>query len=85
MGSSEYRKGRKKEYKIMNKARGRGLLAFRSAGSRSKVDVCVIDVIKKEIVLYQCKPKNITQREIEKLNNEMIATNGTYKMCFKVV
>ena len=38
-----YQKGADRERKIVNRAREKGHIAFRSAGSHSPIDVCIID------------------------------------------
>ena len=47
MGNANYIKGANKERKFVNDARASGKIAFRSAGSHSPIDVCIIDAYEK--------------------------------------
>lgn len=53
MPNYNYKSGYRLERKIVKSARDSGLLAYRSAGSHSKVDVTIF--APKEPVLIQCK------------------------------
>ena len=55
MPNKNYRKGYRKERQIVNEARERGCIAFRSAGSHSPIDVCIINKKYKTIQFLQCK------------------------------
>ena len=55
MPNKNYLKGVRFERKLVNEARNKGLIAFRSAGSHSPIDVVIIDTIKGYIELIQCK------------------------------
>lgn len=77
MPNRNYIKGVRKERKIVNEARAKGLIAFRSAGSHSPIDCTIIDFNSGTIRFIQCKPdsmsqnkKNIILREMERLNNK---------------
>lgn len=84
MGSKNYNKGRKQEYKIVWDLRSRGWLAFRSAGSHSPVDVVAINPEKKEILLIQSK-MGAGERRKELLANSNIELNGSFKVKFIIV
>ena len=64
-----YRKGVKFEREIVNIAREQGKIAFRSAGSHSSIDVCVIDTILKKIELIQCKTGKTALKIAEKIKD----------------
>ena len=53
--NKNYQKGRRLEYKLIKGAKEAGLIAFRSAGSNSPVDVVIIDRAMKRIQFIQCK------------------------------
>ena len=53
--NKNYQKGRRLEYKLIKGAKEAGLIAFRSAGSNSPVDVVIIDRVMKRIQFIQCK------------------------------
>lgn len=58
MPNNNYKKGANFERSIVNKAREDGLIAFRSAGSHSPIDVVIIDIEAGIIDLLQCKAGN---------------------------
>lgn len=80
MGNSKYRKGVAYERKIVNAARIEGKIAFRSAGSHSPIDVCVIDILNKEIKFIQCKTGAYSASEIAKVMSSFNGRNGEYKV-----
>lgn len=67
MPNSNYLRGVRKERAFVNEAREQGKIAFRSAGSHSPIDVCIIDPINKKIEFIQCKPGNFSERDKEKI------------------
>lgn len=71
MPNYNYLKGVRKEREIVNKAREMGLIAFRSAGSHSPIDVCIVDVRNRLIRFVQCKPDSFTDKQKEKIINEI--------------
>jgi Holliday junction resolvase len=78
MPNKNYIKGRRKEYSLIREAREKGLIAFRSAGSHSCVDVVVIDVKNREISLIQAKPNDISELDIKRLEFDNKELNGLY-------
>ena len=84
MPNKNYRKGYEKERKIVNEARAKGHVAFRSAGSHSPVDCVLIDPIKKEIVFVQAKPKTMSDNAKRKIEEENKNLNGLFN-CFFIV
>ena len=82
-----YKRGYEKERRIVNEARDRGCIAFRSAGSHSPIDVAIIDYNNAEIKLIQCKSTKklkggIEPKLKEKLERELGFLNGTYTVRF---
>jgi len=88
MPNKNYIKGVKKERSFVNEAREMGLIAFRSAGSHSPIDVCIIDVQNKTIEFLQCKPKNFTEKNKEKIfikNPDLKFLKGDFKTSFEII
>lgn len=85
MGNKNYRKGRRKEYRICKRLREQGFdIAQRSAGSHSPVDVWAVDKDKKEILLIQSKPKDISSTKEEELREEYEEFNGEYDVKYTI-
>ena len=84
MPNQNYIKGRRKEYKVMNKLKARGMIAFRSAGSHSIIDVVGIDIKNQNIELIQCKPDNIREKEKKEIELMNVALNTLFTVSFKV-
>ena len=85
MPNKNYIKGRKKEYKILNEARGLGFTALRSAGSHSPIDVVIIDTIERTIRFVQCKPDSMSEKKREALRQENNLLNGVFQCRFEVI
>lgn len=85
MPNSNYIKGRRKEYKVMEEERKKGNIVLRSAGSHSPVDIVSIDVTARVIKLIQCKSDNFPQIEIDELQYQMRELNNAYRCEFVVV
>ncbi len=85
MPNRNYEKGRRKEYKIVNREKGYGNIAFRSAGSHSPIDVVSIDVLTKTIRLIQCKSDSMNSTQKQKLRNENKELNGVFEVKFLVI
>lgn len=85
MPNKFYIKGVVRERKIMNQARSEGKIAFRSAGSHSPIDVCVIDIRGLKVEFIQCKPDTMSESKKASLEKEMEALNNNFKCSFKVV
>jgi Holliday junction resolvase len=84
MPNKNYLKGVRKERKIVNQARDEGLIAFRSAGSHSPIDVVIINKVTKTIRFIQCKPETMTRFMKMKLEKEL-NMYGTYEVFFEVL
>lgn len=80
MGNKNYLKGVRKERKLVNEARAKGCLAFRSAGSHSPIDVFILDPVARIIHLVQCKPKSMSKKAQERLKAELKWCDGTYSV-----
>ena len=86
MPNYHYNKGVRKERKIVNAAKAEGCIAFRSAGSHSPIDVCIIDIKNRQIRFIQSKGDSITPRQVEKLLEELIEINlFKFEVSFEVV
>ena len=86
MPQTHYEKGVKLERKIVNQEKEDGCIAFRSAGSKSPIDVISIDPKWKKIRLIQCKAgKSYSDREKEKIKESYSFMNGTYEVEFEVI
>lgn len=77
---NRYKKGVRFEREIVNNARKEGKIAFRSAGSHSPFDVCVIDPESRCIQLIQCKVGKTQISKKERLEIEALIdlVAGTY-------
>jgi hypothetical protein len=84
-GNKFYVKGRRKEWNICHAARNQGHIAFRSAGSHSPIDVCVIDFHNKEIKLIQSKAGYFPETQKRRLLEQFKDLNGTYQVSFEVI
>jgi len=85
MPNYNYNKGVRKERKLVNVAKSAGLLAFRSAGSHSPIDVVIIDKRERVIKFIQCKPDNISERNKDILIQEQSDLNGSFLARFMVI
>jgi Holliday junction resolvase len=85
MPNKNYIKGRRKEYKVVNEAKAKGCLAFRSAGSHSPIDVAIISPIEGRIWLVQCKSDNMPESEKKRLERTHKDLNGTFDVTFEVI
>ena len=84
MPNKNYIKGRKKEYKIMNLAKEKGMIALRSAGSHSPIDVVCIDTLNKKIKLVQCKPDSMSASKKLQIELDNCELNGIFQVEFFV-
>lgn len=68
MTTTNYTRGRGKEYRTIAKLRKQypDAIIQRSAGSRSKVDIWAIDPLTRTVILIQCKGGKSAKREIKK-------------------
>lgn len=80
-----YRKGYRKENRIVNEEKAKGRIALRSAGSRSPVDVVSIDKLNGVIKLIQCKPDDFPASQAEKLLKAQEDLQGWFLVIFQVI
>ena len=84
MPNKNYLKGVRKERKLVNDARQHGLIAARTAGSHSPIDVFMIDKAKKIIVFVQCKPDSMSVKKKSIIQNELSWLNDKFEVYFRV-
>lgn len=82
---NNYENGADKERRFVKKARELGHIAFRSAGSHSPIDVCIIDKITKTIEFIQCKPKDFSNNKKRELEEEQKELSGLFEVRFRVL
>lgn len=85
MPNKFYIKGKNKEQKIVREAREQGLIAFRSAGSHSPIDVCIIDLEARRIEFIQSKHETISQAAKLRLEASLNELNNLFLCTFRVV
>ena len=86
-GSKEtiYRRGARKEYKVMQKLRSEGWYCVRNAGSHGLWDITAFHPGKKEIKIIQVKNGKIGSAAIEKIKNELSYYIGNYHCDSEVI
>ena len=75
-----YRKGAVFEREIVNLARSKGNLAFRTAGSHSPIDVVIISQKNKTITLIQAKAGKLPQNALKREFGVITGWAGTYQL-----
>ena len=80
-----YRKGYRKENKIVNIEKEKGCIAFRSAGSHSPVDVVSIDHKRGIITLIQCKPDSMPDSQRKKIEESSIHVLPSKVLCVNII
>lgn len=82
MAQTNYQRGANKERRIVNAAREKGYLAFRSAGSHSPIDVFILKPKTFEIILIQSKlyNKKMSNNAKDKLVGSIKQFEGIYKV-----
>lgn len=82
---TNYQNGANRERRFVNNLKNEGFdIAFRSAGSHSKIDVVAINKENKQIYFIQCKPKRMGKNAKGRLWNELNWLNGQFNVKFKV-
>jgi len=82
MTGPQYRKGRRKEYKISKELRDEGYeIVQRTAGSHSPVDIFAINKLNKRIKFVQAKPDDFNPK---KLLEEFKWLEGYFYVTFEV-
>lgn len=77
MVNKNYIKGRAFEYKVKKYFEELGYMTFRSAGSHSIADLIVL--LDDRVILLQCKAKDLTNKEIDKIEKEAAEEIKKYK------
>ena len=86
MASENYRKGRRKEYSIIDKLKKEGFdIVQRSKGSHSPIDVFAIDKKNKVIKFIQSKPDNYSDFQVNKIHEENKDLSGSFVVEFEVI
>lgn len=85
MPNRNYEKGVRKERAIVNTAKSEGHVAFRSAGSHSPIDVCIINHRDRKIQLVQAKPDNFSKLDHDRIMQEWRILSGKYDVEFLIV
>ena len=80
---TNYTKGRSREYALMKKLKGD--IIFRSAGSHSKVDIVCINKASKTITLIQAKPKSMSHKAKQRLQDELNWLNDEFMVKFATI
>ena len=80
---NRYQKGATFERDLVNEAKAKGKLAFRSAGSKSPIDLCIVDIIKKEIEFIQAKTGK--SKVTKKYKEDFESLSDEYIVKFKVI
>ena len=85
MPNKNYRRGRRKEYSIIEKLRKQGFdICQRSSGSHSPIDVFAINKGTREILLIQSKPDDFSELDTSRLLNENNWLSGSFFVKFIV-
>lgn len=82
MPNPMYQKGVRFERKIVNDARAEGKIAFRTAGSKSIIDVCVIDMKNRTVRFIQAKD---TKNSWKRLESDFKKLTDEYLVKFEVM
>lgn len=86
MPNKNYIKGRRKEYKIVNDLKKDGwIIAQRTAGSHSPIDVFAINKLTKVIKMIQAKPDSMSKNAKDKINQELNWLNNIFRVEFEVI
>ena len=85
-GGLNYKKGRAKEYRIVNQLKKEGCeIAFRSAGSHSEIDVIGFNKEEGTIRCIQAKPKKFSKNKAKELLKKNGWLNKKFKVSFEVI
>ena len=81
MPNKNYIKGRRKEYNICTQLKKQGyIIAQRTAGSHSPIDVIAIHKEKMEILFVQSKPEGYKEKKYD----QWLWMNGYFKVRFEI-
>ena len=84
---NRYKKGANFERKIVNEARAKGLIAFRSAGSHSPIDLVIIDTPNKTIRFVQCKKwsSKLSQTAKDRILTPLNSLNAVFSCSIEII
>ena len=86
MPNKQYIRGRKKEYKIVHDLIDQGcIIAQRTAGSHSPIDVFGINKDTKVIYLIQSKPQSYSSSKTRKIYEKLDYLTGLWTIKFLVL
>jgi len=85
MSNKFYERGKNKEGRVKRKLQLQGYIVLRTAGSHGFADLIAIDKDLKVIRFIQCKPRNFSDSEKEKLMSESDFCNNDYKCSFEII
>ena len=85
MTNNSYKRGRQLERELVNKARKEGLIAFRSAASKSPIDVCIIDLSNRKVQFIQAKTGILSNKAKERVLNRFQLLNGHFVVDFRLI
>jgi Holliday junction resolvase len=86
MVNKSYRKGYNLERYCVNLGRSKGMVAFRSSGSHSPIDCCLIDRRNKKIYLIQGKAsKKVSKNEKQRLLSAYSWLHDEFQVKFYIV
>ena len=83
--NKNYQKGVRLERKLVNQARNKELIAFRSAGSHSPIDVVILSPKTKRVWFIQAKAKKLTGGALKREFEAFLNNTDEYLVEFKIV
>jgi len=84
MPNKYYNRSKRREQDLVREAKKDGKIGIRSAGSKSPIDVVIIDSRNAIIELIQVKTGQMSEKQIEALYNEYGMLTKKYKVVFDV-
>ena len=85
MVNKNYNKGVKLERELVNNARNDACIAFRSAGSHSPIDVCIIDPSEQLVTFVQCKTGKLAKGKLTEIERKFLElTQKDWKVEFEL-
>ncbi len=85
MMTTNYQKGRAKEYQIKKQLESEGWTVLRSAGSHGFADLVAIHQELRVIKFVQCKPNNFSELERKSLEDNALWLNNMFRCEFEVI
>ena len=84
MVNKNYRNGRAREYRIMNKLKDKGFIVFRMSGSHGVADLIAVEKVTGAITYIQVKPTSMSLAAKNKIELENSWLNKPWSQ-FKVI